>query len=393
MNFDISNELQYRTGIYGILNLCTDQFYVGSSYQFKLRFRKHKSGLYNNRHHSIKLQNAFNKYGDKNFVFGAIEVMEKEMWEVFTEKEVLRYLLDRERYWIDNFNAFNDGYNMLREPGTTYGHRHSKETKDIISKSSKRNWENNRETIMAGIYRNSKPVLLYEYPEGHFIAKFDSVRNVKDFLNEEVEIANWNVHNICNRKKGHDSNRGFTFRWFDENDEFPVWLDLSESEEVRQKRKEFGRMGAAISSLKRQKACLMYDRFTGKFIERFDRAKDAAKKYNVDYGSLIRNMKNEYGYAGGYIFKNDEVNYPLQIEPVLNRLDKEESIRMGDRAAQRFGKAVIANKDKEKLQFKSSSEAARYFKVPSSNVSLACRETFRLVRGYSVRYVCDLEKQ
>jgi hypothetical protein len=46
----------------------TDYFYIGSTVNFKIRLRGHKNLLDKNKHTNPKLQNVYNKYGDKFFM-------------------------------------------------------------------------------------------------------------------------------------------------------------------------------------------------------------------------------------------------------------------------------------------------------------------------------------
>jgi group I intron endonuclease len=80
-----------NTGIYQILNLITNKFYIGSTSKkgFKSRWWQHKSSLKNNINHSIKLQRSWNKYGESNFVFKILE-------ECLPEK-----CIEREQYYLD----------------------------------------------------------------------------------------------------------------------------------------------------------------------------------------------------------------------------------------------------------------------------------------------------
>lgn len=55
--------------IYQIKNILNDFVYVGSTTNFKKRKQRHLRELKNNKHHSIFLQEAFNKYGEDNFKF------------------------------------------------------------------------------------------------------------------------------------------------------------------------------------------------------------------------------------------------------------------------------------------------------------------------------------
>lgn len=87
------------SGIYLIRNRVTEKFYVGSSIDINRRWTRHKDDLNKNKHHSIKLQNSWNKHGSENFDF---------IWVQQACKIVLNTL---EQEWIDFCDSFNNGYN------------------------------------------------------------------------------------------------------------------------------------------------------------------------------------------------------------------------------------------------------------------------------------------
>lgn len=62
-----------KSGIYKIINLINGRFYIGSSVDLDGRFRYHITMLNKNKHINIKLQRAWNKYGQNNFIFHIIE--------------------------------------------------------------------------------------------------------------------------------------------------------------------------------------------------------------------------------------------------------------------------------------------------------------------------------
>ena len=74
--------------IYQIRNLINGKVYVGQTVNESRRKANHLFLLRMNKHHSIKLQNAYNKYGEKNFIFEILEECSKEE------------LNDRELYYI-----------------------------------------------------------------------------------------------------------------------------------------------------------------------------------------------------------------------------------------------------------------------------------------------------
>ena len=59
--------------IYKIINTTNGKFYVGSTTNTQERFRTHRNRLRKGRHHSKHLQAAWNKYGEKVFVFFVVE--------------------------------------------------------------------------------------------------------------------------------------------------------------------------------------------------------------------------------------------------------------------------------------------------------------------------------
>lgn len=114
-------------GIYQIRNIINDKKYIGLSKNCENRFKKHKRLLKNNKHENIKLQNAWNKYGEQNFVFSIIEETNSKDLE---KKEI---------FYIKKNNSIDDGYNILEgglTPPSWTGKKHKKETKNKIGKAN-----------------------------------------------------------------------------------------------------------------------------------------------------------------------------------------------------------------------------------------------------------------
>ena len=117
------------TGIYKIVNTVNGHKYVGSAVDIKRRWRKHKSDLKRNNHHSQILQRAWNKHGEDVFEFSIIE-------ECSPVKEIL---ISREQFWIDTLNAYGkNGYNISKAAGSPMmGRKHTEETLKKMSESQK----------------------------------------------------------------------------------------------------------------------------------------------------------------------------------------------------------------------------------------------------------------
>lgn len=62
-----------KSGVYIILNIINNKYYIGSSKNVYIRLREHKSNLKGNKHENQRLQNAVNKYGINNFEFESVK--------------------------------------------------------------------------------------------------------------------------------------------------------------------------------------------------------------------------------------------------------------------------------------------------------------------------------
>ena len=111
-------------GIYKIENLINHKVYIGQSVNVKERFHKHRGDLRNGKHNSKHLQNAWNKYGEKNFSFEIIEECAKEKLD------------EREIYWIDFYGGFMSPNNYNKRGGGQESHEISEETKEKLRKAN-----------------------------------------------------------------------------------------------------------------------------------------------------------------------------------------------------------------------------------------------------------------
>lgn len=81
-----------RAGIYIIRNKKNGHCYVGQSHNIESRWKGHRDNLNKNKHHSPYLQNAWNLYGEKAFVFEVLEFCKT------------RDLNQKEQEWIIRLN-------------------------------------------------------------------------------------------------------------------------------------------------------------------------------------------------------------------------------------------------------------------------------------------------
>lgn len=84
-----------KSGIYFILCFSNLKFYIGRAGDLSRRFREHHKRLRNNKHHNNFLQNSWNKYGERVFVFGVLEYCDASI------------LVEREQAALDKYRPFD----------------------------------------------------------------------------------------------------------------------------------------------------------------------------------------------------------------------------------------------------------------------------------------------
>jgi len=120
-------------GIYKILNSINKKCYIGSSKDIKKRWKSHLSDLKHGTHPNSKLQNSWEKYSQDVFEFSIIEVVED-----------VKYLINREQFWMDFHKCIEEGYNITPIAGCPSLLKHSNETKLKMS-LTKKGKKNSRE--------------------------------------------------------------------------------------------------------------------------------------------------------------------------------------------------------------------------------------------------------
>lgn len=126
-----NNEYKDEVGIYLILNKITNKVYIGQTLdRFVERYWNHKWKLKNQIHDNKHLQRAWNKYGENNFEFRAIHIL--------NENENID---DLERIYIDKYKKGSGVYNILNggQDHTNKGIKMSDETKRKIGVANKIN--------------------------------------------------------------------------------------------------------------------------------------------------------------------------------------------------------------------------------------------------------------
>lgn len=76
-------------GVYVIHNLVNEHFYVGSTLNLRKRWNVHRTLLRKGTHHAPHLQNAWNKYGEKAFVFRVLQQIDSKDSRLLLEQHLI----------------------------------------------------------------------------------------------------------------------------------------------------------------------------------------------------------------------------------------------------------------------------------------------------------------
>lgn len=154
------NQGPAQAGIYCIRNTVSGRRYVGSSLNIRQRWFSHRSLLLKGMHHSPTLLRSWLKHGESAFVFEVLEIVETPS-----------ILLEREQFWIDEFESADPrmGFNMPPTAGNCKGCKKSKEERAKMS-----------------AMRSGKP----KSPEGReHIAASNRIRNKSQEMREKVRAS------------------------------------------------------------------------------------------------------------------------------------------------------------------------------------------------------------
>lgn len=239
--FSETTLVQEMGGVYAIKNLLNGKMYIGSTRDFKTRWANHRRLLRRGKHHSPYLQNAYNKIGEKHFVFIMIEACE-------CVHDTLVFL---EQKYIDELNP---EYNVLNK---------AKMSSDDALRFQKENMSKK-----LGIAVN-----VYDF-NGNLLNTFSSLSKAS----EETGVLVTSICTAC-KSRQHQANGKLFFYANTVTDNFVK--DFCDKK-LYKKRKKYPNS----HTLKQQHAVNQYD-MDGNFIKRWDSIKEAANVLGIKARSNI----------------------------------------------------------------------------------------------------------
>jgi len=144
-------------GIYKIINVVNNKFYVGSAVDLKRRKARHFSELRNGRHNNRHLQAAWGKYGEQAFVFVVVEQLATDADLLAAANVWLKEHVGKDHCYNIGVDATAPMLGMSGELSPTWGYRHSGENLKKIGVASKARVQSDDEKQKRRLTMRGKP--------------------------------------------------------------------------------------------------------------------------------------------------------------------------------------------------------------------------------------------
>lgn len=260
-----------NSGIYKIYNIITNDCYIGSSYDLTKRKQRHSRDLKANKHHSLILQRAVNKYGINNFRFKILELC------------VVDDLLNKEQYYIDTFFP---KYNICRYAGSSLGVKQSEE-----SKAKKRKYALDNNIIPPESTWKDKQLTVYKLDKItlEVIDKYESLASACRSVGKDSTFVT-TIKSCCENKRF----SAYGYRWV---------LNLDDIIKLREKKPLNHNKGKNIN--KPGRPILQYS-IKNEFIKEWKSIKEAELVYGKGISNCARGVSNSSnGYKWKYKIKDN----------------------------------------------------------------------------------------
>lgn len=185
----ISTENIKKSGVYKIINIITDDYYIGSSVNLYHRICQHYSKLRKNIHGNNRLQNSYNKHGENAFKVLIVS------YENPKDVRKIEYdLIEKEKPVYNLINIYNEYYfdDEIRKKMS--------DSQKLLQKTGSNNHE-------------SKPVECYDL-DGNYVKTFESMSLALKELNKNNSCGAQQIGK-CIRK---ERKSAYGFQWKLEND-------------------------------------------------------------------------------------------------------------------------------------------------------------------------------
>jgi len=171
--------------IYKIENLVTHQCYVGQTTKnVEERWAMHIYTMDRKKYRNYKLYQAMREYGIDNFTISDLQIVAGK-----TQTELQERMDEMEKYWIDNLNAMENGYNATS--GGIRSYKFDEKTKSKMATKNQWKW------AKVDVYKL----------DGTFLKTYDSYA----LASADLGIRAEDISNIATKRSRHRSIKGYRF--------------------------------------------------------------------------------------------------------------------------------------------------------------------------------------
>jgi len=203
----MKTKVEAQGGVYSIKNSINNKLYIGSTSNFKRRFKEHLKKLEHNKHHNILLQRFVNKYGISTIQF---EILSEQIENRLVIEQ--RYLDTCEDLY--NLSRLAGKVEMTEEVKKKIGEKTSKAVRTIEQKKhlslinlGKKHSKETKEKLSLHMIKTRKskdwPIFVGENNPN---SKFTDIQvsNIKEMLHEGIKQSDiakmFNVSKSCINK-------------------------------------------------------------------------------------------------------------------------------------------------------------------------------------------------
>jgi len=128
-------------GIYKIINVVNNKFYIGSAVNFSRRKARHFSELRHNKHNNRWLQASWNKHGESSFVFAVVEEVQDKALLLEVENRWLKEHVGKDYCYNIGVDATAPMLGVSGENSPTWGRKRT------LEELAAQNWSGKKHSL------------------------------------------------------------------------------------------------------------------------------------------------------------------------------------------------------------------------------------------------------